>query len=185
MNRLVYAAAGLLLTTAFTAPSLAQTPGQTVPNSCQAHSACDADSVCIKGECVSLVGKNVIVRVESASIAPKTRDGGTWDCDETPDPYVVVFFPNRTELYETKALDDTLSPQWQESIRITVPKSDRAIWFCLFDDDTFGSDDIRVGKEGATNCVGYKDVLDLVRLGQSKLETQGELVWIVVGAGLE
>ena len=177
-------AATLALT--FTAVLAAASPAPALAQSaCANHAVCDKDSLCLEGKCTNVVGRQLMVRVASASITPNQRDGSTWDCDETPDPYVVVFFPNREELHTTKALEDTLEPQWQETQEVQIPAGDRAIWFCLFDDDTFGSDDIRVGSEGPTNCVGYKDILDLARLGESRLETQGELKVLTVGAGLK
>lgn len=171
-------AVAAVLVAATPAPAMAQ-------SACANHAACDKDSLCLEGSCTNVVGRQLMVRVASASITPNQRDGSTWDCDETPDPYVVVFFPNREELHTTKVLEDTLEPQWQETQEVQIPAGDRAIWFCIFDDDTFGSDDIRVGSEGPTNCVGYKDILDLARLGESRLETQGELKVLTVGAGLK
>lgn len=167
-----------VLAAASPAPAMAQ-------SACANHTTCDKDSLCLGGKCTNVVGRQMMLRVASASITPNQRDGSSWDCDETPDPYVVVFFPNREELHTTKVLEDTLEPQWQETQEVQIPAGDRAIWFCLFDDDTFGSDDIRVGKEGPTNCVGYKDILDLARLGESRLETQGELKVLTVGVGLK
>ncbi len=145
---------------------------------CENQAGCQGTEICLQGQCADFLGRTVEVTVHSAAITEKQRDGAEWDSSSKPDPVVVVYYPDKEKRFKTKIADNTLDPAWQQSFTVEIKEGNRAIWFCLFDDDTFGSEDIRVGKEGETSCVGYKDVLDLVRLGESTLETSGELKWL-------
>src|SRR5690349_9801903 len=58
------------------------------------------------------------VRIVSARVPPRARDGRTWDqaFGSLPDPYVKLFL-NGKELFRTPAQADTLEPTWPNGPR--------------------------------------------------------------------
>ena len=76
---------------------------------------------CVNGKCVQDPAWEVWI--ESAVIAPKKPDGSEWDStwltNPLPDPYVTIALGGSTFVQSwTKTIDNTLTPAWNEKVKV-------------------------------------------------------------------
>jgi hypothetical protein len=148
---------------------------------CSKHSDCSDLEVCKSSKCESAIGRTYIVTVVSAKIAERRTTapakGKTWDTfGGAPDPRVEVYFPDgKTHAFSVAGVKDTLSPKWNASQKITVTAAGQEIWFCLFDQDASSHDALKTSKNGSSNCVGHRNILDFIRKGSFRKKTDGDV----------
>lgn len=104
---------------------------------------------CTAGACVASSGATWALDIVSADIAGSKLDGSGWDSfGGLPDVFVLGYAqdPRDQEFYwgETRLIEETLSPSWDETIATGIPEEavQAGLFFEIWDFDAFVDDDI-------------------------------------------
>lgn len=106
--------------------------------SCSLNTQCPSTEICLKSICQTALNRVYRLIVKSASLN-YTLNSTDYDLSY-PDPYVTVYFPDRnTYIGTTYYINDTLTPEWNQSFDITVTSGEQLLKFCILDEDLHDS----------------------------------------------
>lgn len=110
---------------------------------CLNHSACDASSICIYGDCLAAYGRRYQFTIRSANVSQYDPAGDAWDFPGgMPDPFVCVYLNDSAAAEHcTAAMPDTFTATFNSSFQANIYAADK--WtFVAYDEDVASDDDI-------------------------------------------
>jgi hypothetical protein len=109
---------------------------------CLNHSACDATSICIYGDCLAAYGRRYEFTIRSANISQYDQNGDSWDWPGgMPDPFVCAYRNDQAAEHCTSAVQDTFTATFNSSFQADIYAADK--WtFVAFDEDVSDHDQI-------------------------------------------
>lgn len=121
----------------------ASCPGDCPTTACTADPAtCAGDTICVGGSCVAAFGRAYRIVAVSATVPQRDPNGESWDVPGgLPDPYAVISL-NGTTLGTTTAVQDTLTPAWNQGTQPTAIPAGSTIRVDLYDEDIAADDGI-------------------------------------------
>ena len=146
--------------------SNASCPGD-CPCTPQPNDSCTGENVCIGDSCVSAFGRNYRIVIYDGMMTATDELGETWDATGgLPDPYVVIAL-NGTPLGMSAAVQDTLTPLWNQFVNIVIPAGS-TFSIDVYDED-IAADDFMFG------CDNFPLTADYLRAGGVQCSGQGPL----------
>ncbi len=137
------------------------------PCSPQPDDSCTGENICVGDSCVSAFGRNYRIIIYNGTMTTTDELGETWDAaGGLPDPFVVIAL-NGTPLSMSTAVQDTLTPVWNQYVDSVIPAGS-TFSIAVYDED-IASDDFMFG------CSGFPLTADYLRAGGVQCSGQAPL----------